>query len=81
MGFKYKMNCKPYIIKHRLGGKTDYISFSDKDKYHEFMKTHDMKGWEYYEYCHKFEIMNKFKIYLESCKFPFNLPKGFNYEN
>lgn len=73
--------CKPYIIRHLLGGKTEYVKFDNHEEYNKWLKLN--KNWnysrfEYYEYCHRYEFMNKFRIYMENLKFPFNIPKQIN---
>jgi hypothetical protein len=70
-------NCKPYIVRHSLGGKTEYRKFDSHHDYHNWMEQNKDKtnGFQYYEYCHKNEFFNKMRIYCDKLKFPFSFPK------
>jgi len=70
-------NCKPYIIKHRLGGRTEYIKFDSHNEYYNWMdrNKNKVKGFEYYEFCHKNDFFNKLRIYGDGLKFIFSVPK------
>jgi len=71
----FNINCKPYVIRHRLGGKTEYIKFQNHDEYDNWISKHKYVNFEYYEYCHKIEFINKLRIYADGLKFPFNFPR------